>query len=131
MVLKNFIDNFSQFLSLISISTILIAGIGISNSLLAFINQKITSISIQKAIGMPSASIKKIFYVELIILLILISLITYGLSFLLSPIINNFIQLAIGIELSTLISHYIIFTKILFIGVLVTIIFSLLYYKFY
>ncbi len=122
--IKNFIDNFSQFLSLISISTILIAGIGISNSLLAFINQKITSISIQKAIGMSSASIKKIFYVELIILLILISLITYGLSFLLSPIINNFIQLAIGIELSTHFSLY-NFTKILFIGVLVTIIFSL------
>ena len=39
--LRRIIDNFSQFLSLVSISAMLIAGIGIANTLLSFINQKI------------------------------------------------------------------------------------------
>ena len=37
--LKRIINNFSQFLSLVSISAMLIAGIGIANTLLSFINQ--------------------------------------------------------------------------------------------
>ena len=43
--LRRVIDNFSQFLSLISISAMLIAGIGIANTLLSFINQSNMSIA--------------------------------------------------------------------------------------
>ena len=44
--LRRVIDNFSQFLSLVSISAMLIAGIGIANTLLSFINQSNMSSSI-------------------------------------------------------------------------------------
>ena len=54
--LKRLIDNFSQFLSLISISAMLIAGIGISNTLISFINQKNISIAIMKALGLDRKS---------------------------------------------------------------------------
>ena len=49
--LRRVIDNFSQFLSLISISAMLIAGIGIANTLLSFINQSNMSIAVKKALG--------------------------------------------------------------------------------
>ena len=55
--LRRIINNFSQFLSLVSISAMLIAGIGIANTLLSFINQKNSSIAIQKAIGIFSGTI--------------------------------------------------------------------------
>ena len=46
--IKRIIDNFSQFLSLVSISAMLIAGIGIANTLLSFINQKIHQLQFKK-----------------------------------------------------------------------------------
>ena len=49
--LRRVIDNFSQFLSLVSISAMLIAGIGIANTLLSFINQSNMSIAVKKALG--------------------------------------------------------------------------------
>jgi len=63
--LKKLIDNFSQFLSLVSISAMLIAGIGIANTLISFINQKNISIAIMKSLGFTTATIKKIFYFEI------------------------------------------------------------------
>ena len=50
--LKRIIDNFSQFLSLVSISAMLIAGIGIANTLLSFINQNNMSIAVKKSLGL-------------------------------------------------------------------------------
>ena len=67
--IKRIIDNFSQFLSLVSISAMLIAGIGIANTLLSFINQKNSSIAVQKAIGINSVNIKTIYYLQLFIIL--------------------------------------------------------------
>ena len=54
VVLKRIINNFSQFLSLVSISAMLIAGIGIANTLLSFINQNNMSIAVRKAVGFYS-----------------------------------------------------------------------------
>ena len=56
--LKRIIDNFSQFLSLVSISAMLIAGIGIANTLLSFINQNNMSIAVKKSLGFFSKDIK-------------------------------------------------------------------------
>ena len=56
--LKRIINNFSQFLSLVSISAMLIAGIGIANTLLSFINQNNMSIAVRKAVGFYSGDIK-------------------------------------------------------------------------
>ena len=75
--LKRVINNFSQFLSLVSISAMLIAGIGIANTLLSFINQNNMSIAVRKALGFNSFSIKAIYYLQLFILLSVISIFAY------------------------------------------------------
>ena len=60
--LKRIINSFSQFLSLVSISAILIAGIGIANTLLSFINQNNMSIAVRKAVGFYSGNLKNLYY---------------------------------------------------------------------
>ncbi len=97
--IKRIIDNFSQFLSLVSISAMLIAGIGIANTLLSFINQKNSSIAVQKAIGINSVNIKTVYYLQLFIILFVISLIAYGLSFLLVPIVDKYISDGLGLNI--------------------------------
>ena len=64
--IKRIINNFSQFLSLVSISAMLIAGIGIANTLLSFINQNNMSIAVRKAVGFYSGNIKSLYYLSLI-----------------------------------------------------------------
>ncbi len=120
--LKKFIGNFSQFLSLISISAMLIAGIGISNTLLSFINNKNISISILKAIGFSSRSIKLIFYLEFFILLLLVSLFSYVLSLLLIPIVNIFLNQELGFIINSTFSAY-IYLRILITGTLIMFVF--------
>ena len=122
--LRRIIDNFSQFLSLVSISAMLIAGIGIANTLLSFINQKNSSIAVQKAIGIFSGNIKTIYYIQLSILLVFVSIFAYGLSFLLIPIIDEFVSDGLGLNIDAKFS-IINFTKIFLVGLLVIIIFSI------
>ena len=122
--LKRLIDNFSQFLSLISISAMLIAGIGISNTLISFINQKNISIAIMKALGFTSDKIKKIFYIEIFISLTLISIFSYVLGVLSVPLVNVFLSKTLGIFVKSefLFSN---FLKVFVSGLLVVIIFCL------
>ncbi len=122
--IRRIVDNFSQFLSLVSISAMLIAGIGIANTLLSFINQKNSSIAVQKAIGVFSGNIKTIYYLQLAILLVLITVFSYGLSFFLIPIVDKYISdgLGLNIEASFSIINLII---VFLVGMLVMIIFSI------
>ena len=122
--IKRIIDNFSQFLSLVSISAMLIAGIGIANTLLSFINQKNSSIAVQKAIGINSGNIKTIYYLQLFISLIFISLVAYGLSFFLVPVVDKYISDGLGLNIEasfSLTNLFIVFV----VGLLVIIIFSI------
>ena len=73
--LKLAINNFIQFLSLLSISALLIASVGLANSLLSYLNDKYISIAIKKAIGMKNSKIKLIYYCELFFLLIIFEII--------------------------------------------------------
>ena len=102
----------------------LIAGIGIANTLLSFINQKNSSIAVQKAIGINSVNIKIIYYLQLFIILFFISLIAYGLSFLLVPIVDKYISdwLGLNIEASFSLTNLSI---VFLVGLLVIIIFSI------
>ena len=59
--LQRTLDNFSNFLSLISLTAILISGIGIANTIIAFINQNQTSIAVQKSLGLSSRMIQLIY----------------------------------------------------------------------
>ena len=122
--LKLAINNFIQFLSLLSISALLIASVGLANSLLSYLNDKYISIAIKKAIGMKNSKIKLIYYCELFFLLILSSLSSYILSLFIIPILNSFLINFYNIQLSY---HFSLFTylNVFFAGFVVFVIFSI------
>ena len=122
--LKRIINNFSQFLSLVSISAMLIAGIGIANTLLSFINQNNMSIAVRKAVGFYSGNIKTLYYLQLLILLFIITVISYGSSFLIVPIADKYSSDGLGLNVYPKFS-LINFIKIFIVGLLVLIIFSI------
>ena len=122
--LRRVIDNFSQFLSLVSISAMLIAGIGIANTLLSFINQSNMSIAVRKALGFFSLNIKTIYYLQLLILLTFVSIAAYALSFLLVPVADAYLSEGLGLSIKPLFSLT-NFIKIFLVGMLVLIIFSI------
>ena len=122
--LKLAINNFTQFLSLLSISALLIASVGLANSLLSYLNDKYISIAIKKAIGMKNSKIKLIYYCELFFLLIISSLFSYILSLFIIPILNSFLINFYNIQLSY---HFSFFTylNVFFAGFVVFVIFSI------
>ena len=122
--LKLAINNFIQFLSLLSISALLIASVGLANSLLSYLNDKYISIAIKKAIGMKNSKIKLIYYCELFFLLIISSLFSYILSLFIIPILNSFLINLYNIQLSY---HFSLFTylNVFFAGFVVFVIFSI------
>ncbi len=122
--IKRIINNFSQFLSLVSISAMLIAGIGIANTLLSFINQNNMSIAVRKAVGFYSGNIKTLYYLQLFILLFAITVISYGSSFLIVPIADKYLSDGLGLNVYPIFSFF-NFLKIFLVGLLVLIIFSI------
>ncbi|MDC0454625.1 ABC transporter permease [Candidatus Pelagibacter sp.] len=122
--LKRIINNFSQFLSLVSISAMLIAGIGIANTLLSFINQNNMSIAVRKAVGFYSGNIKTLYYIQLFILLLVITTFAYSSSFLIVPIVDQYLSDGLGLNVSPVFS-ILNFIKIFLVGLLVLVIFSI------
>ncbi len=122
--IKRIINNFSQFLSLVSISAMLIAGIGVANTLLSFINQNNMSIAVRKAVGFYSGNIKTLYYLQLIILLLIITVIAYGSSFLIIPILDKYLSDGLGLNVYPVFS-LLNFLKIFLVGLLVLVIFSI------
>ncbi len=121
--IKRIINNFSQFLSLVSISAMLIAGIGIANTLLSFINQNNMSIAVRKAVGFYSGNIKTLYYLQLFILLFIITVVAYGSSFLIVPIVDKYLSDGLGLNVYPVFS-LLNFLKIFLVGLLVLVIFS-------
>ena len=122
--LRRTINNFFHFLSLVSVSAMFIAGIGISNTFLSFINKKILSIAIQKSLGFFSRTIQLIYFYEILLILFSTSILSYLLG-LLSPMIANiFIPASLNIDLQFTLS-FIDYFNLLFIGLLVVLIFSI------
>ncbi len=122
--IKRIINNFSQFLSLVSISAMLIAGIGVANTLLSFINQNNMSIAVRKAVGFYSSNIKTLYYLQLFILLFIITVIAYGSSFLIVPIVDKYLSDGLGLNVYPVFS-LLNFLKIFLVGLLVLVIFSI------
>ena len=102
----------------------LIAGIGIANTLLSFLNQSNMSIAVKKALGFFSMNIKTIYYLQLFIMLTFISIAAYGLSFLLVPIADTYLSKGLGLNIKPIFS-VLNFTKIYLVGLIVLIIFSI------
>ena len=107
-----------------SISVILIAGIGIANTLLSFINQNNMSIAVRKAVGFYSCNIKTLYYLQLLILLLVITTLAYGSSFLIVPIADQYLSDGLGLNVSPVFSFF-NFIKIFLVGLLVLVIFSI------
>ena len=122
--LKRIIGNFSQFLSLVSISAMLIAGIGIANTLLSFINQNNMSIAVRKALGFFSGDIKKLYYFQLFILLFIITVFAYSSSLFIVPLVDKYLSSSFGLNINILFSFFNFF-KIFLVGLLILVIFSI------
>ncbi len=122
--IKRVINNFSQFLSLVSISAMLIAGIGIANTLLSFISQNNMSIAVRKSLGFFSGNIKKLYYLQLFFLLFIITVFAYCFSFLIIPVVDKYISTGLGLNIYPVFS-FLNFSKIFILGLLVLIIFSI------
>ena len=122
--LSRVIDNFSNFLNLISVSAMIIAGIGISNTLLSFVNQNNTSIAVKKSIGFSSSFIQMMYFYEIILILILTSVIAYFIGVFSPLLANELLPQSLGLDLQPTFS-LIGYLNIFFIGLLVVLIFSI------
>ena len=122
--LSSVIDNFSNFLNLVSVSAMVIAGIGISNTLLSFVNQNNTSIAVKKSIGFPSSFIQTMYFYEIILILLSTSIVAYLLGVFSPLLANELLPKSLGIDLQPTFS-LVGYLNILFIGLLVVLIFSI------
>ncbi len=122
--LKLVINNFTQFLSLLSISALLIASVGLANSLLSYLNDKSTQIAIKKAIGISNSKIKLIYYSQLLILLIILSILSYISGLLIIPILNTYLINFYNIQLPFHFS-FVTYVNVFTIGFVVFVIFSI------
>ena len=98
--LKRTIENFIYFLSIISASAILISGIGLKNSLYSFFSNNQLNIAIYKSLGLSSKNIKKLYYTQTLIILILCSLIAYSLSLLIIYFLDYSLLNILNIDLN-------------------------------
>lgn len=102
--LKKIIENFIFFLSIISASTILISGIGLKNSLFAFLSDNKLKIAIYKSLGFSSRNIKLLYYSQAIMILIFCSFGAYILGLftinILSNILINFLNIELKVSFS-------------------------------
>ena len=97
--LQRTLDNFSNFLSLISLTAILISGIGIANTIIAFINQNQTSIAVQKSLGLSSRMIQLIYGYQILLLTFILCIIAFFLSGMFPHFMNTFLPTSLGLDL--------------------------------
>ncbi len=121
--LKNIIENFIYFLSIISAAAILISGIGLKNSLFSFICNNQFKIAIFKSLGFSSQNIRALYYSQALIILILCSICAYIIGLIIISFVdNNFLNfLNIKLKVKFKIYEYLI---IQFFSILVFFIFS-------
>ena len=122
--LSRVIDNFSNFLNLVSVSAMVIAGIGISNTLLSFVNQNNTSIAVKKSIGFSSSFIQTMYFYEIFLILVLTSVTAYLIGVFSPLLANELLPKTLGIDLKPTFS-FLGYLNIFFIGFLVVLIFSI------
>ena len=121
--LKNAIENFIYFLSIISASAILISGIGLKNSLFSFLSNNQFKIAIFKSLGFSSQNIKTLYYAQTLIILILCSFCAYILSLFIISFIDHSLLNFLNIQLKVQFKIYEYLT-IQFFSILIFFIFS-------
>ena len=105
------LDNFANFLSLISLAAILIAGIGISNTVIAYINQNYNAIAVQKSLGLNTRIIQGILGYQIFFITLVICIIAFFLSSLVPGMVNTLLPSGLNFSLSNS-SSFFIFIKI-------------------
>ena len=121
--LKNAIENFIYFLSIISASAILISGIGLKNSLFSFLSNNQFKIAIFKSLGFSSQSIKTLYYAQTLIILIFCSFCAYVFSLVIISFIDHSLLNFLNIQLKVQFKIYEYLT-IQFFSILIFFIFS-------
>jgi putative ABC transport system permease protein len=122
--LQRTLDNFANFLSLISLAAILIAGIGIANTVIAYINQNYNSIAVQKSLGLQTSIIQGILGYQIFAITLIISLGAYALSSLVPSGVNLLLPSGLNFSLSY-VNNWGVFAKITTIALLAIAIFLL------
>ena len=105
------LDNFANFLSLISLAAILIAGIGISNTVIAYINQNYNAIAVQKSLGLNTRIIQGILGYQIFFITLVICIMAFFLSSLVPGMVNILLPSGLNFSLSSA-SNFFIFIKI-------------------
>ena len=113
------LDNFANFLSLISLAAILIAGIGIANTIIAYINQNYTAIAVQKSLGLNTFYIQSILGYQIFMITFVITLIAFLLSGVTPFLVNQILPTGINFTLSSVYSFgvYLKITTISFLAI--------------
>ncbi len=118
------LDNFANFLSLISLAAILIAGIGISNTVIAYINQNYNAIAVQKSLGLNTRIIQGILGYQIFFITLVICIIAFFLSSLVPGMVNTLLPSGLNFSLSNS-SSFFIFIKITLVAFIAITIFLL------
>ena len=118
------LDNFANFLSLISLAAILIAGIGISNTVIAYINQNYNAIAVQKSLGLNTKIIQGILGYQIFFITLVICIMAFFLSSLVPSMVNTLLPSGLNFSLSSA-SSFFIFTKITSVALIAITIFLL------
>ena len=82
------------------------------------------SIAVRKAVGFYSGNIKTLYYLQLLILLFVVTTLAYGSSFLIVPFVDQYLSDGLGLNVLPVFS-IINFIKIFLVGLLVLVIFSI------
>lgn len=122
--LRRFLDNFTTYLGLIGLITLMIGGIGVGGNVHAFLTERIETIAILKSLGTPASTILKIYLLMTLLLggiggLIGITL-GAGIYFVLAALLSGFLPLGFHFQL--------VFTPIfqgISMGLLTTLLFSI------
>ena len=118
------LNNFANFLSLISLASILIAGIGISNTVIAYINQNYNAIAVQKSLGLNTRIIQGILGYQIFFITLVICIVAFFLSNLVPGMVNILLPTGLNFSLSS-VSNYFIFIKITSVALIAITIFLL------
>ncbi len=118
------LDNFANFLSLISLAAILIAGIGISNTVIAYINQNYNAIAVQKSLGLNTKIIQGILGYQVFTITLVICILAFFFSSLVPGMVNTLLPSGLNFSLPNS-SSFFIFIKITSIAFIAITIFLL------
>ncbi len=102
--LRRFLDNFTTYLGLVGLITLMIGGIGVGGNVHAFLTERIETIAILKSLGTEASSILKI-YLFLVLLLggiggIIGIALGIGIYFVLSGLLSGFLPPGFVFELA-------------------------------